>query len=148
MHYLKGEYLTIQFNSQLPMAMGLPPVIRPYWSILQAEKAAAPEHRAWEYATDPFAARKEVDDRQAKRKEKDAVRAAAAENGASGSGTALDGGSRNASGRSTPSAELTGGRGGEWARAPEVKMSTTLREMVEDMVKKVSSDSAPKSDSR
>lgn len=107
------------------MAMGLPPVIRPYWSILQAEKAAAPEHRAWEYATDPFAARKEVDDRQAKRKEKDVVRAAAAENGASGSETALDGGSRSASGRSTPSAELTGGRGGEWARAPEVKMSTT-----------------------
>ena len=116
--------------------MGLPPIIRPYWSILQAEKATAPEHRAWEYATDPFAARKEVDNRQAKRKEKDAARAAES-NGASGSGTPNEGASRNGSGRSTPSVEATGGRGFEWARAPEVKMSTTLREMVEGTVKKV-----------
>lgn len=121
-----------QFNSQFPMAMGLPPVIRPYWSQLQAEKAAAPEHRAWEYAADPFAARKEVDERQARRKEKEAVRNGDA---ASGSGTPAEGSSRAGSGHSTPAA--VGGRGIEWGRAPEVKMSGSLREMVEGTVKKV-----------
>lgn len=101
--------------------MSLPPVIRPYWSQLQAEKAAAPEHRAWEYAADPFAARKEVDDRQARRKEKEKETVKDSDSSRPGSGTV------------TP----MGGRGVEWARAPEVKMSGSLREMVEGTVKKV-----------
>jgi ATP-dependent RNA helicase DHX57 len=83
-----------------------------------AEKAAAPEHRAWEFAPDPFAAKKEVEARQGKKREKDAV---AKEANGRGSGT------------NTP----VGKGGKEWERAPEVKMASALREMVEATVRKV-----------
>lgn len=109
--------------------MGLPPSIRPYWSQLMAEKVAAPDHRAWEYAQDPFAAKKEVEARQTRRQEKQAAQE-------DDSGGAV---SRGGSGAGTP-----GGRGGglssggaQWDRAPEVKMANALREMVEATVKKV-----------
>ena len=112
--------------------MSLPPSIRPYWSQLQAEKASAPEHRAWEWAEDPFKAKKEVEGRQERRKEKEAVK-----NG--------DGDAGGAGGGGRPAAIADGGRGGvQWSRAPEVKMSGALREMVENTVRKVS----PLSDQR
>ena len=44
----------------------LPPGPREYWNELAAEHKNAPEHTKWMYDTDPFAARKEVDERQAK----------------------------------------------------------------------------------
>ena len=53
------------------MAMTLPPVIRPYWSTLTAEKASAPAHRDWEWDDDPFKAKHEVEARQGKKKAKD-----------------------------------------------------------------------------
>ena len=111
------------------MAMTLPPSIRPYWSTLTAEKAAAPDHRAWEWNPDPFAAKHEVEERQAKRKGKDAARAA--ENngsGVSGHGTPAT------SGRGTP----VGPGGKMWEGVPEVRMAPGLREQVEAVVKKVS----------
>lgn len=108
--------------------MSLPPTIRPYWSQLQADKAAAPDHRAWEWSEDPFKAKKEVESRQERKKEKEAVRNGDIPSG-SGSGTA--------NGR--PPTVADGGKGGvQWSRAPEVKMSGALREMVENTVRKVS----------
>ncbi|ORY29995.1 P-loop containing nucleoside triphosphate hydrolase protein [Naematelia encephala] len=128
-HYA-ATYALFRFCSQLPMAMTLPPVIRPYWSELTADKAIAPPHRAWEWDPDPFKAKKEVEDRQAKREEKKAIKE---ENGgASGSG----------SGRATPigaGAGLNGvGGGGKyWEGVPEVRMAPGLREMVEGTVRKM-----------
>jgi ATP-dependent RNA helicase DHX57 len=92
-----------------------------------AEKAAAPEHRAWEFAPDPFAAKKEVEARQGKKREKDAVAKEANGNGQAG------GASGRGSGTNTP----VGKGGKEWERAPEVKMASALREMVEATVRKV-----------
>ncbi|KAJ7017484.1 P-loop containing nucleoside triphosphate hydrolase protein [Mycena alexandri] len=43
----------------------LPPGPRQYWDILAAEHNNCPEHQKWMYNADPFAARKEVDQRQA-----------------------------------------------------------------------------------
>ncbi|KAF7981091.1 hypothetical protein HWV62_34789 [Athelia sp. TMB] len=88
----------------------LPPGPREYWGELAAEQTAAPEHMKWMYSDDPFAARKEVDDRQAKaeKKREDVSKGA----------------------RNPPTS-------GEYAQAPEVKMATGLRDMVEDAVKKV-----------
>lgn len=64
------------------------------------------------YDADPFAARKEVDERQAKAaKKRDEMNAAS-------------------SSRNPPTS-------GEYAQAPEVKMASGLRELVEDAVKKV-----------
>ena len=120
-----------RFCSHLPMAMTLPPSIRPYWSTLTAEKAATPPHRAWEWNSDPFVAKKEVEDRQSKKKDKE--KAAEEANGES------------ASGRSTPrpngvnGSVGAGGGGREWENAPEVRMAPTLRESVEGTVRRVSS---------
>lgn len=107
------------------MAMILPPSIRPYWTTLTAEKASAPDHRAWEWHPDPFAAKKEVDSRQEKRKEKEKAK----EEG----GDATGGGS----GRGTPASNGTGGGGRSWEGIPEVKMAPGLREHVEGTVRKV-----------
>ncbi|ODN98303.1 ATP-dependent RNA helicase A [Cryptococcus wingfieldii CBS 7118] len=123
-----ATYALFRFCSNLPMAMTLPPSIRPYWSTLTADKAASPPHRAWEFNPDPFAAKKEVSDRQNKRQEKEEEKTKAAESG-SGAG----------SGRNTPAVrqEAKGGRGAAWDNAPEVKMAAALREMVEGTVRKM-----------
>lgn len=114
------------------MAMGLPPTIRPYWTTLMAEKAAAPEHRAWEFAPDPFAAKKEVEARQGKKREKDAVAKEA-----NGNGVGQGGQGSGAGGRGSGANNPMGKGGKEWERAPEVKMASALREMVEATVRKV-----------
>lgn len=103
------------------MSMTLPPSIRPYWSELAAEKAAAPAHRAWEYNPDPFAAKKEVSDRQEKRKQKEEKDKEV-----------------GPSGESAKAKEARGSGGRGWDNAPEVKMAASLREMVEGTVRKVS----------
>ncbi|WWD16188.1 hypothetical protein CI109_100613 [Kwoniella shandongensis] len=129
-HYA-ATYALFRFCSHLPMAMTLPPSIRPYWTTLTAEKAASPPHQAWEYSTDPFAAKKEVEDRQSRKKEKEVAREQ--ENGGAGG---------SGSGRGTPTTRSGGGGGGggggyEWERAPEVRMAPALREMVEGTVRKM-----------
>jgi hypothetical protein len=111
------------------MAMILPPVIRPYWSTLTAEKAAAEGHREWEWDSDPFKAKHEVEARQGKKKEKERVQAQAHADGEGGG-----------SGRSTPGgagASVNGGGGRHWEEAPEVRMAPALREQVEGTVRKV-----------
>jgi hypothetical protein len=116
------------------MALTLPPTIRPYWTMLLAAKASAPEHQDWEWAADPFAAKHEVETRQKKKADKDTAKA----NGDAGGGGGGGGGSARGSGRSTPAQD--GSRGGkQWEEAPEVRMAPALREMVEETVKKVGS---------
>jgi len=111
------------------MAMTLPPVIRPYWSTLTAEKAAAPSHQDWQWDSDPFKAKHEVEARQGKKKAKDEQIQAQA-NGSS---------STEASGRSTPAGRsVNGGGGKQWEEAPEVRMAPGLRDLVEGTVRKVS----------
>ncbi|OXG91457.1 ATP-dependent RNA helicase A [Cryptococcus neoformans A2-102-5] len=118
-HYA-ATYALFRFCSHLPMSMTLPPSIRPYWSELTIEKAAAPAHRAWEYNPDPFAAKKEVTDRQGKRKEKEEKDKEVGSSGETGEAEGAKG---------------SGGRG--WDNAPEVKMAASLREMVEGTVRKM-----------
>ena len=113
------------------MAMTLPPSIRPYWTTLTADKAAAPEHRTWEWNPDPFAAKKEVESRQTKRKEKEEKVA---------SGAATPNGRSNGAGGSGGGGSGPGGR--FWEGVPEVRMAPALRETVEAVVRKVRSITA------
>lgn len=91
----------------------LPPGPREYWSELAAQHKGVPEHQKWMYDADPFAARREVEERQAKAAQKKEERVA---------------GPQGDTHKSSISPEFT--------QAPEVKMSSTLRELVEDTVKK------------
>ncbi len=120
-----------KFSSDLPMAMVLPPPIRPYWTTLLAEKSTAPPHRAWEWAADPFAARKEVENRQAKRQEKASATAVA-------NGSLDEGARRNGGGGGGVAGGRHGGAGIAWQTAPEVRMTGVQREYVEGVIRKVS----------
>jgi ATP-dependent RNA helicase DHX57 len=105
--------------------MVLPPSIRPYWSTLLAEKAAAPAHRDWEWNPDPFAAKKEVETRQEKRREKESKMER----------------DETVQGRVAVGSGLTNGHGGGergWKNVPEVKMTQTQREVVEEIIRRVS----------
>jgi ATP-dependent RNA helicase DHX57 len=109
----------------MPLSMVLPPSIRPYWSILLAEKAAAPSHRDWEWNPDPFAAKKEVEARQEKKREKE-------------SKVERD---ETVQGRASVGSGITNGHGGGergWKNVPEVKMTQTQREVVEEIIRRVS----------
>lgn len=92
----------------------LPVGPRQYWDELAAEHKNSPEHMKWMYDADPFAARREVDERQAKAARK---------------------GDLSTSGASGVRPRAPGA--GEFAQAPEVKMASSLRDLVEDAVKKV-----------
>lgn len=90
----------------------LPPGPRDYWNVLATEHKTIPEHQAWMYDADPFAARKAVDERQAKAAQK-----------ATSQSTRVESGGQTSS---------------EFSNAPEAKMAGSLRDLVEDAVKKVS----------
>ncbi|KAH9008329.1 P-loop containing nucleoside triphosphate hydrolase protein [Lactarius hengduanensis] len=89
----------------------LPPGPRDYWAELAVEHKNAPSHQEWMYEADPFAARKSVDDRQEKAaKKKEDI--------------------QQASTRPVPQTDP-----GPFENSPEVKLSTELRELVENAIK-------------
>lgn len=103
-----------QFCNGIQLNRVLPPGPRDYWNQLAAEHKQAPEHQKWMYEADPFTARKAVDERQEKAAKK-------REEPPSGS-------------RATVAATSP-----EYAQAPEVKMASSIRETVEESIKKVRS---------
>ncbi|TRM66280.1 P-loop containing nucleoside triphosphate hydrolase protein [Schizophyllum amplum] len=110
-----ATYALYRFCNGIQLNRVLPPGPRDYWNTLAAEHKAVPEHQQWMYADDPFKAKKEVEERQAKATER---REAAAQ----------------------PAEAVEAHRGGSSAiddhRIPEVVMVGSLRELVEDAVKK------------
>lgn len=105
-----ATYALYRFCNGLQLNRVLPPGPRDYWTELATEHKNAPEHMKWMYDADPFAARRAVDERQAK----------AAQN--------------RQQGNSKTSILPVGSK--EFANSPEVRMSTELRDLVEDVVKK------------
>lgn len=106
--------LSLQFCNGIQLNRVLPEGPRDYWAQLSTEHKNAPAHLAWMYAADPFAASKEVAERQAKV----VKRTEAAE------------------APKTMVPQRSGPAIGEFALQPEAKMSLDLREMVENVVKK------------
>ncbi|KAG1757846.1 P-loop containing nucleoside triphosphate hydrolase protein [Suillus lakei] len=104
-----ATYALYRFCNGLQLNRVLPPGPRDYWTELAAEHKNAPEHMRWMYDADPFAARRAVDERQAK----------AAQNRQQGN---------------SKESLMQGSR--EFAHSPEVRMTTELRDLVEDVVKK------------
>lgn len=124
------------------MAMLLPPVIRPYWTTLSIEKQKAPPHRDWEWAEDPFAARKEVDSRQQQRKVQQQRQVEFKQTfKTNGGGNGGDDGAVRFTPRDAGREDDGRGRsskmGGGWSGVPEVKMTVAQREIVEGVIRKV-----------
>ncbi|EIW86949.1 P-loop containing nucleoside triphosphate hydrolase protein [Coniophora puteana RWD-64-598 SS2] len=114
-----ATYALYRFCNSIQLDRVLPPGPREYWQELAAEYKGVPEHQKWMYSPDPFAARKEVDERQAKAaKKREEVPSEREGRGASNSASH------------------------EFANAPEVKMASTLRDLTEDTVKKANINGA------
>lgn len=104
---------TCQFCNGIQLDRVLPPGPRDYWKQLATEHKAAPTHQSWMYEADPFAARKAVNERQEKAAQKKEE-------------------ANRPEGHSRPIQQSS-----EFANAPEVKMASSLRDFIEDAVKKV-----------
>ncbi|KAK0465451.1 P-loop containing nucleoside triphosphate hydrolase protein [Desarmillaria tabescens] len=104
-----ATYALYRFCNGIQLNRVLPEGPRSYWIQLAAEHKTSPEHLKWMYDTDPFAARKMVEQRQAKAAEKRAEPKA----------------------NPDPHREPSPG----FQNWPEVKMSNELRNQVEDAVK-------------
>ncbi|KAH9948231.1 P-loop containing nucleoside triphosphate hydrolase protein [Amylocystis lapponica] len=108
-----ATYALYRFCNGIQLNRVLPPGPREYWNELATEHKSVPEHQQWMYAADPFAARKTVDERQAKTAQK-----------------------KEGSSREVENARPSAQHSPEFADAPEAKMASTLRDLVEDAVKK------------
>ncbi|GLB35802.1 putative helicase associated domain (HA2) Add an annotation [Lyophyllum shimeji] len=106
-----ATYALYRFCNGMQLHLVLPPGPREYWNELAVEHKNSPPHLKWKYAADPFAAREEAKANAAKRQ------VAAAQNASS---------SRPSSGQAS----------GEFSQSPEVRMATSLREQVEEAIKK------------
>ncbi|KAJ3802281.1 P-loop containing nucleoside triphosphate hydrolase protein [Lentinula aff. detonsa] len=122
-----ATYALYRFSNSLQLNRVLPRGPSEYWNQLAAEHKQAPEHMKWMYDADPFAARKQVEERQARAAEKRAQTASNAE---------LGGGSR----------QNTASASGEFSQAPEVRMAKALRDQVEEAVKQVCISMYPEQD--
>ncbi|KAJ3807294.1 P-loop containing nucleoside triphosphate hydrolase protein [Lentinula aff. lateritia] len=111
-----ATYALYRFSNSLQLNRVLPRGPSDYWNELAAEHKQAPEHMDWMYNADPFAARKQVDERQARAAEKRAQTVSSAESGENSRKGAVSG-------------------SGEFSQAPEVRMALALRDQVEEAVK-------------
>lgn len=112
-YFVLSTLIRHQFCNSIQLNRVLPPGPRDYWNELAEEHKKAPEHQKWMYEADPFAARKAVDDRQE----------AAAKKREQKSQPTTDRGVA----KTSP----------EFANAPEAKMASGLRDLVEDCIKQV-----------
>ncbi|KZT27687.1 P-loop containing nucleoside triphosphate hydrolase protein [Neolentinus lepideus HHB14362 ss-1] len=110
-----ATYALYRFCNNIQLNMQLPPGPRDYWNELSAEHKTVPDHQKWLYNPDPFAAKKEVEERQAQVAQRREQRSQAP--------SVFEG---PKSGQVSP----------EFANAPEVKMAGSLREQVETCIKK------------
>ncbi|KAJ3922223.1 P-loop containing nucleoside triphosphate hydrolase protein [Lentinula edodes] len=111
-----ATYALYRFSNSLQLNRVLPRGPSDYWNELAAEHKQAPEHMDWMYNADPFAARKQVDERQARAAEKRAQTVSSAESGEN-------------------SRKGAASASGEFSQAPEVRMALALRDQVEEAVK-------------
>ncbi|KAJ7897125.1 P-loop containing nucleoside triphosphate hydrolase protein [Mycena olivaceomarginata] len=115
-----ATYALYRICNNLQLNRVLPPGPRQYWDTLATEHSNTPEHQKWMYNPDPFAARKEVEQRQAQALNKRRDQLAPLES------TEVN--PRGTQPRPTAAS-------GEFADAPEVKMAGALRELAEDAIK-------------
>ncbi|KAF8167397.1 P-loop containing nucleoside triphosphate hydrolase protein [Crassisporium funariophilum] len=110
-----ATYALYRFCNRIQLHLVLPPEPRAYWNELAEEHKKVPEHQNWMYEADPFLAQQGVQERQAKADKK----------------------RQEASTSNTQNAETTrkASSSSELSGSPEVRMASSLRELVEDAIK-------------
>ncbi|TFK41870.1 P-loop containing nucleoside triphosphate hydrolase protein [Crucibulum laeve] len=109
-----ATYALYRFCNGIQLNRVLPAGPRDYWNELAIQHKTVPEHQKWMYSADPFAAQQEVRERQdkAEKKREEAVAPSSSSN------------------------TRTSNVSNEFSSAPEVRMASGLRELVEDAIKK------------
>jgi ATP-dependent RNA helicase DHX57 len=107
-----ATYALYRFSNNLQLHRLLPPGPREYWAELEKDHKTCPDHLKWQYEADPFAAKRMVEQRQ------------------------------EVASRKKIAEQATGhlqdhSRSKEYEKAPEVRMASSMRERVEDVVKEV-----------
>ncbi|KAJ7293075.1 P-loop containing nucleoside triphosphate hydrolase protein [Mycena rebaudengoi] len=118
-----ATYALYRFCNGMQLNRVLPAGPRKYWDELAVEHKNSLDHLKWMYEADPFAARKEVEERQSKAGQRRIQVAASAGEGADSTSFKSSEPRQN----TTVSAEF--------AQAPEVKMASALRDLAEDAIK-------------
>ena len=127
----------------MKLQLVLPPGPRDYWNELAAEHKVAPPHLHWLYAADPFSAKKGQDEQKAKSKDAPTTSGPRYAAGPSGATKGLH--EQKAKFQDAPTTSgLRRINVTTTANAnPEVKMATSIREAVEEIIKKVGQIMAP-----
>jgi ATP-dependent RNA helicase DHX57 len=138
-----------RFSNSIQLHLVLPTGPREYWQQLAEEHKSVPDHLKWQYESDPFAAQDAVKERQKALQEKrDKAMAEQSQIEADAEAALIIGGSINSSRPSSGAGSASGSKGKRKDAdddrplgkvAPEVKMATQLRDLVEAAIKNVSS---------
>ncbi|CAO1621837.1 unnamed protein product [Sympodiomycopsis kandeliae] len=119
-----ATYALFRLFSHLSLALMLPPQFREYWSSLEDWKKSLPEHtQAILFASDPFVAQEQAKSAKREREAKAKANAASSSNGRPGT-SGID-------------EERLPKR---WKEAKEVRMTKSIRDWVEEIVKRHSAD--------
>ncbi|KAL0951656.1 hypothetical protein HGRIS_008336 [Hohenbuehelia grisea] len=111
-----ATYALYRFCNGIQLNRILPPGPREYWNELAEEHKKAPGHQRWMYDADPFAAKKEVEARQEQATKR-----------------------REDSHRASDDPRAKSKTSSEFDHAPEVRMASSLRELVEESIKQATS---------
>ncbi|GAA5976414.1 hypothetical protein JCM10908_005491 [Rhodotorula pacifica] len=133
-------YALFRFSNNLRLNLQLPPSTRDYWAALEKEKAASTPNKQWLWSTTPF-------ETAAAAPPPPPAAATPARQGAAGSSSAARNGSGPSSSSASTSRSATPGPSGvataarpatmpkHWLEAPEVRMPTALRDLVERTIR-------------
>ncbi|GJN87301.1 hypothetical protein Rhopal_000249-T1 [Rhodotorula paludigena] len=129
-------YALFRFSNNLRLNLQLPPSTRDYWAALEKEKAASPPNKQWLWSTTPF-------ETAAAAPPPPTQTAASAPAARSGSGpSSSTPGTSTRSGKPVSSIAAVNAKPAapaplprSWAEAPEVRMPTVLRDLVERTIR-------------
>ncbi|KAK4053504.1 putative ATP-dependent RNA helicase ucp12 [Microbotryomycetes sp. JL201] len=129
-HYA-AVYALFRFSNNLRLHMQLPPGPREYWQLLEKEKSASPANKAYLWSLTPFETAAAAAELSTANKGASGANATRASSVAASSS---QGGSIMASRASTPTGTPPAPLPKAWQDAPEVRMPTALRDLVEETI--------------
>ncbi|SCV74256.1 BQ2448_6688 [Microbotryum intermedium] len=124
-------YALFRFSNHLRLNIQLPPTTRDYWAALEHEKKQSDKYKDWYWSTTPFEAQAEREKEAASRQG-----ASGAERGSGAGAAGVAHGGAHASGSTSSSSHSKPAvLSKAWTSAPEVKMPSTLRDLVEETIR-------------
>ncbi|GAA6000137.1 hypothetical protein JCM10207_007874 [Rhodosporidiobolus poonsookiae] len=133
-------YALFRFSNNLRLNLQLPPQTRDYWAALEKEKADSPPNKQWLWSTTPFETAAAAPPPPSQQQQPPAAGPSASSSRAATPSSVLNGHgsaprSAASSGASTPLSSAPAALPKSWLEAPEVRMPTQLRDLVERTIR-------------